>query len=102
MAASSSTTQMFEVRVDPEVMSRKILHGFLPLTDARVLLREEGDYLLRLVDYQGQFICVLSALHIGEVLTVCVSRRDKMYFFDPSHKVCFHSSESSNTCSIHL
>lgn len=53
---STSTVQMFEERMDPDLLKRKILHGYMPLADAKTLLTKEGDYLLRLVDYKGEII----------------------------------------------
>uniref|UniRef100_A0A1I8EX68 Protein kinase domain-containing protein n=2 Tax=Wuchereria bancrofti TaxID=6293 RepID=A0A1I8EX68_WUCBA len=83
---SASTVQIFEERMDPDLRNRKILHGYMPLADAKTVLTKEGDYLLRLMDYKGQLVCVLSAYHNGEVITVCINRMNKMYFFNDDHK----------------
>lgn len=53
MGMTTKTTRMFEVRVDPDLLNRKILHGYMPLTDTKTLLSKEGDYLLRLTDCEG-------------------------------------------------
>uniref|UniRef100_A0A0R3RVM8 Tyrosine-protein kinase n=1 Tax=Elaeophora elaphi TaxID=1147741 RepID=A0A0R3RVM8_9BILA len=82
----TSTLQIFEERMNPDLLNRRILHGYLPLRDAKTLLTNEGDYLLRLTEYKGQLICVLSAYHNGEVITVCINRTNKMYFFNDDHK----------------
>lgn len=37
----------------------------------------------------GQLACVLSAYHNGEVITVCVNRVNKLYFFSDDYKVRF-------------
>ncbi|VDN01444.1 unnamed protein product [Thelazia callipaeda] len=77
---------MFEVRLDPDLQSRGIFHGYLPLTDVEKILKAEGDYLLRVTDYQGKLICVLSIYYKGKVNTVCVNRKNKMYCFNDNHK----------------
>uniref|UniRef100_A0A915PL02 Protein kinase domain-containing protein n=1 Tax=Setaria digitata TaxID=48799 RepID=A0A915PL02_9BILA len=82
-----SVAQIFEERIDPDLQSRGIFHGYVPLTDVKTLLIKEGDYLLRLIEHYGQLVCVLSVYHNGEVITVCVNRKDQMYFFNVDYKV---------------
>ncbi|EFO24061.1 TK/FER protein kinase [Loa loa] len=83
---STSTVQMFEERMDTDLRNRRIFHGYISLADAKKLLTKEGDYLVRLMDYKGRFVCVLSTYHNGKVVTICINRMNKMYFFNDDCK----------------
>ncbi|VDO16448.1 unnamed protein product, partial [Brugia timori] len=38
---STSTVRIFEERMDPDLRNRKILHGYMPLADAKTVLTKE-------------------------------------------------------------
>lgn len=72
-------------------LQRTFYHGFLPHADIDPLLKEEGDFVIRKTDKDGQIILALSVKWNKQILHFVVNQDETGYYYFETHKVSFLS-----------
>uniref|UniRef100_A0A915Q067 Tyrosine-protein kinase n=1 Tax=Setaria digitata TaxID=48799 RepID=A0A915Q067_9BILA len=67
-------------------LNQTFYHGLLPHADTDPLLREEGDFIIRKTDRDGQIILALSVKWNKQVLHFVVNQDEAGYYYIESHK----------------
>ncbi|KAL4003079.1 Fer-related kinase 1 [Acanthocheilonema viteae] len=67
-------------------LQRTVYHGLLPHADIDPLLRENGDFVIRKTDKDGQIILALSVRWNSQLLHFVVNQDESGYYYFETHK----------------